>query len=178
MGEHNLQNVCAAITAVWQVTQDVDAIKKVLTTFSGLEHRLEFVRELNGVKYYDDSFGTTPDTAIVAADAFAVPKVMILGGSDKGLAFEEMAAELAHANLRHAITIGATGPKIAELLRSKSFNSITEGLATMPEMVAAAAKAAQPGDVVLLSTGCASFGLFNNYKERGNQFKASVQALA
>jgi UDP-N-acetylmuramoylalanine--D-glutamate ligase len=184
LGEHNLQNVCAAVTAVWFGLSEIEeqlkleAIRKVLSTFSGLEHRLEFVRELNGVKYYDDSFGTTPGTAIVAANAFAAPKVMILGGSDKGLAFDEMAAELARANLRHAITVGVTGPKIAELLRNKGFNSITEGLETMPEMVGAAAKAAQDGDVVLLSTGDASFGLFRDYKERGNQFKAAVQELA
>lgn len=178
LGEHNLQNVCAAVTAVWQVNQDVEAMKKVLSAFAGLEHRLEFVRELNGVKYYDDSFGTTPATAIVAAKAFAVPKVMILGGSDKGLTFDEMAAELAHSNLRHAITIGKTGPKIAGLLRAKGFDSITENLATMPEMVAAAQKNAQPGDIVLLSTGCASFGQFQDYKDRGNQFKAAARALA
>src|SRR6266404_854390 len=179
LGEHNLQNVCAAVTAVWFSLSEVgepvksQAIQQVLKKFAGLEHRLEFVRELDGVKYYDDSFGTTPGTAMVAAKAFAVPKVMILGGSDKGLAFDGMVAELAHANLRHAITIGITGPKIAELLRAKSFDSITEGLTTMPEIVAAARKAAQPGDVVLLSTGFASFGLFKDYKDRGNQFKTA-----
>jgi UDP-N-acetylmuramoylalanine--D-glutamate ligase len=184
LGEHNLQNVCAAVTAVWFTLSEVEeparleAIRSVLSTFSGLEHRLEFVRELNNVKYYDDSFGTTPGTAIVAANAFAVPKVMILGGSDKGLGFDEMAAQLAHSNLRHVITVGATGPKIAQLLRDKGFNSITEGLTTMPGMVEAAAKAAQPGDVVLLSTGCASFGLFSDYKDRGNQFKQAVKLLA
>jgi UDP-N-acetylmuramoylalanine--D-glutamate ligase len=84
LGKHNWQNVCAAVTAVWQVGQVPDAIRTVLTTFTGLEHRLEFVRELDGVKYYDDSFGTTPETAQVAVEAFSEPKVLILGGSDKG----------------------------------------------------------------------------------------------
>src|SRR5690606_34590994 len=84
LGKHNLQNVCAAITAFWQISQDATAIRWTLQTFSGLEHRLELVKEVDGVSYYDDSFGTTPETAIVAIEAFAEPKVVILGGSDKG----------------------------------------------------------------------------------------------
>ncbi len=97
LGEHNLQNICAAITAVWSSLSEVEdpikikATRQVLTTFTGLEHRLEFVRELNGIKYYDDSFGTTPDTAIVAMQALPQPKVMILGGSDKGIPFDQLA---------------------------------------------------------------------------------------
>lgn len=177
LGEHNLQNVCAAVTAVWQVAQDADAVRQVLTTFSGLEHRLEFVREQDGVKYYDDSFGTTPETAIVALQAFKQPKVVILGGSDKGLPFDKLAEEVIKNNVRHAITIGDTGPKIAELLRQNGFNSITEGLSSMPEIVKAAKEIAQEGDVVLLSCGSASFGLFKDYKDRGDQFKQAVQAL-
>ncbi|MBX4201810.1 UDP-N-acetylmuramoyl-L-alanine--D-glutamate ligase [Candidatus Saccharibacteria bacterium] len=177
LGEHNIENICAAITAFWQVTQDIDAIKEVLTTFTGLEHRLEMVRDFNGVKYYDDSFGTTPDTAIVAIKTFAQPKIVILGGSDKGVPFDELAQTAASSNVRHVITIGQTGPAIAQLLKSKEFTSITEGLQTMPEIVAAARSVAQLGDIVLLSTGCASFGMFNDYKDRGTQFKQAVLAL-
>jgi UDP-N-acetylmuramoylalanine--D-glutamate ligase len=80
-------------------------------------------------------------------------------------------------NVRHVVAIGNTGPKIAELLQQRGFSNITEGAQTMPEIVGAVQKAAQPGDVVLLSTGCASFGLFKDYKDRGNQFKQAVQAL-
>jgi UDP-N-acetylmuramoylalanine--D-glutamate ligase len=184
LGEHNLQNVCAAVTAVWfgldeiEVPAKLRAMHQVLTNFSGLEHRLEFVRELDGVKYYDDSFGTTPDTAIVAMKAFSQPKVMILGGSDKGLPFDELARQVTKDNVRQAITIGKTGPKIAELLRTEGFASVIEGPDTMSGIVEAARQAAQPGDVVLLSTACASFGLFTDYKDRGNQFKSAVQALA
>lgn len=177
LGEHNLQNICAAATAFWQISQDKEAVRQVVTTFTGLEHRLEFVRELNGVKYYNDSFGTTPETAIVAMKAFIEPKVMILGGSDKGVPFDNLAEAAAASNVKHAIVIGDTASKIAELLRDQGFKDITEGLTSMPDIVKAAAEKAESGDVVLLSAGCASFGLFKDYKDRGNQFKQAVLAL-
>lgn len=178
LGQHNWQNVCAAVTAVWQVTQDVEAIRSAITTFSGMEHRLELVRELDGIKYYDDSFGTTPETAIVAIEAFAEPKVVILGGSDKGADFGELAQTVAHNNVRHVITIGHTGPKIAQELEKAGFTSITQGPDTMPDIVTTAQQHAKQGDIVLLSTGSASFGLFKNYKDRGEQFKQAVQSLS
>ncbi|MCA9334378.1 UDP-N-acetylmuramoyl-L-alanine--D-glutamate ligase [Candidatus Saccharibacteria bacterium] len=106
LGAHNWQNVCAAVTAVWQVTQNIEAMRSVLTSFSGMEHRLELVRELDGVKYYDDSFGTTPETAIVAMQAFEQPKIVILGGSDKGASYAELAQSVATDNVRCAILIG------------------------------------------------------------------------
>lgn len=177
LGKHNWQNACAAVTAVWQAINNADAIKQVLTTFSGLEHRLELVRELNGVKYYDDSFGTTPETAIVAVQAFTEPKVLIVGGSDKGVPFDDLADAIVQNNVRHAITIGATGPAIATALRARGFTRITEDLNTMPEMIQTASSLAEVGDIVLLSTGCASFGLFRDYKDRGDQFKQAVQTL-
>lgn len=178
LGEHNLQNVCAALTAYWQVVQDTSAAAKVLGSFTGLEHRLELVRELDGVKYYDDSFGTTPDTAIVALQAFGQPKVLIVGGSDKGVPFDGLADKIAKGGVRQVIAVGQTGPAIANLLREKGFLAITEGLDKMTDMVEAARRAAKPGDVVLLSTGSASFGLFRDYKDRGEQFKAAVRELS
>jgi len=178
LGRHNWQNACAAVTAFWKISQNVEAARQVLTTFSGLEHRLEFVRELNGVAYYDDSFGTTPETAIVAIQAFEQPKVVILGGSDKGASYDELAKVVAESNVRHAITIGKTGPAIADALMVAGYDNGMSGGNTMEEIVKEAAMLAEPGDVVLLSTGCASFGLFKNYKDRGEQFKQAVQALA
>lgn len=177
LGEHNLQNICAALTAFWQVGQDAAAARRVINSFTGLEHRLEFVRELDGVKYYNDSFGTTPETSIVAMKSFSEPKIMILGGSDKGIPFDRLADTVATANVRHAIVIGDTAPQIIKLLNERGFKNVTEGLNHMTEIVAAAKKLAQPGDVVLLSAGCASFGLFKDYKDRGNQFKQSVNEL-
>ncbi|HEX5448373.1 MAG TPA: UDP-N-acetylmuramoyl-L-alanine--D-glutamate ligase [Candidatus Saccharimonadales bacterium] len=185
LGEHNLQNVCAAVTAVWFGLAGTDghikagAMRQVLSTFNGLEHRLELVRELNGVTYYDDSFGTTPDTTIVALKAVIQPAVLILGGHDKGLNYDELIDEIAvRDRVRHVITIGEIGPRLAQMLRDKHFKAITEGLKTMPEIVAEARARAQPGDAVLLSCGTSSFGLFHNYKDRGDQFKKSVQSLA
>lgn len=177
LGKHNWQNACAALTVAWQVTQDVTALRNALTSFSGLEHRLEFVRTIDNIQYYDDSFGTTPETAIVALESFDQPKVIILGGSDKGAAYGELALAVMQNNVRAAITIGLTGPTIAEALRLIGYTNIVDGGTTMTDIVDKARAAAQPGDVVLLSTGCASFGLFKDYKDRGNQFKQVVNGL-
>jgi UDP-N-acetylmuramoylalanine--D-glutamate ligase len=178
LGAHNWQNVCAAVTAVWQVTQDVKAMRKVLTSFSGLEHRLEFVAEIDGVKYYDDSFGTTPETAAVAVESFSEPKVVILGGSDKGAEFDSLADAIAKSNVRQAVVIGQTGEKIIAALAKAGFTSITLGGKSLAEAFAICREHAQPGDVVLLSTGCASFDMFENYKDRGQQFQDLVKQLA
>lgn len=178
LGLHNWQNVCAAVTVVWQVTQDVEAIRSVLTTFSGLEHRLEFVKEVNNVKYYDDSFGTTPETAIVAIEAFQQPKVVILGGSDKGAKYDELAKAVLENNVKAVVTIGVTGPSIAEALNKVGFKNIHNGGDTMDEIVKKSQQLANAGDIVLLSTACASYDMFKNYKDRGEQFKRVVLALS
>jgi UDP-N-acetylmuramoylalanine--D-glutamate ligase len=177
LGAHNWQNACAAITAVWQVVQDVNALRSVLTTFTGLEHRLEFVREVNGVRYYNDSFGTTPETAIVAMQAFKEPKVVILGGSDKGSVYDELAVAVTENNVRAVVLIGEMGPKIGEELKAAGYTTLLAGGENITDIVRVATEAAKPGDIVLLSTGCASFGLFGDYKDRGKQFKTAVGAL-
>ncbi len=178
LGKHNWQNVCAAITAVWQVDRNPDPMRSVLTSFTGLPHRLELVRQFDSVKYYDDSFGTTPETAVVAMEAFEEPKVVILGGSDKGAQYEELAKAVKENNVRCVVTIGNTGPTIAEALRKTGYEQIVDGGTTMTSIVQAARAQAQAGDTVLLSTGCASFGLFKDYKDRGEQFRAVVLKLA
>ena len=179
LGRHNWQNACAAITAVWTAgVHDIEAMRQVLTSFTGLEHRLEFVRELDGVKYYDDSFGTTPETAMVAIEAFSAPKVVILGGSDKGTPFDQLAETVAKQNVRTVVLIGQMGPAIKTALEENDYTEIVQGGSTMQEIVATAREAAQPGDVILLSTSCASFDMFKDYKDRGNQFKTAVRALS
>jgi UDP-N-acetylmuramoylalanine--D-glutamate ligase len=189
LGKHNWQNVCAAITAVWQINQNIQAMRSVLMSFSGLEHRLELVREVDGVNYYDDSFGTTPETAIVAIEAFDAPKIIILGGSDKGSDFRNLARTIASHNVRQIILIGNTSHQtyktaatdILKALKNQKLTNITSlvkpGTTTMKEIISRAKAAAKPGDVVLLSTACASFDLFKDYKDRGEQFKQSVLAL-
>jgi len=178
LGRHNLQNVCAAVTVCWQVTKDIQAIRTVLSSFSGLEHRLELVRTLEGVSYYDDSFGTTPETAIVALEAFTQPKVIVLGGSDKQASYDDLAETVKNSNVRAVVLIGATGPTIKATLDKHGYHNYVEGGKTMPEIVNTLRSQVKPGDIALLSTGCASFGLFKDYKDRGEQFKLAVQSLA
>lgn len=183
IGKHNLENICAAVTATWGITEDVQSVSTTLRNFTGLEHRLELVREVDGVKYYDDSFGTTPDTAVVAMDAFDNQKIMIIGGHDKGSPFDDLARRLSANDIKHVIFIGNTGKKIYNLamsagLKTEKCTIRPDGNSwTMSEIVNAARQQAISNDVVLLSTGCASFGLFKDYKDRGNQFKEIVNAL-
>ncbi len=183
-GRHNLENVCAAIAATWDVIgQDTKVIKKAVSSFPGLQHRQEVVGEHNGVWYVDDSFGTTPETAVVALQAFEQTKVLIVGGSDKGADFSELAHAIASSDIRHVVAIGDTGPKILAMAgvvagKRKIPSTVLSTDVTMTDIVAEATKHAKKGDVVLLSTGCASFGMFANYKERGEKFKAAFKALA
>ncbi len=178
LGAHNQQNACAAVTAVWQAdVRDTVAITDVLKNFSGLPHRLEKVAFVDGVTYYDDSFGTTPETAIVALEAFEEPKVIILGGSDKGANYAALAEAVSRTNVRKVVLIGNQADRIQEALTQAGFtNTVTAG-ETMKDIVATAQGQAQAGDIVLLSTACASFDMFTDYKDRGNQFRAAVQAL-
>lgn len=179
LGRHNLENVCAAIATTWDLIDgNIEAIRQVVSNFSGLEYRLEFIRELDGVQYINDSFSTTPETAIAALKSFSQPKIVILGGSDKGIPFDDLAVAVVSQNVKHVLAIGDRGPIIAGLLRERGFEAITEtSLDSMPAIVQKARELAAPGDVVLLSTGCASFGMFTDYKDRGKQFTDNVQAL-
>jgi UDP-N-acetylmuramoylalanine--D-glutamate ligase len=178
LGAHNWQNACAALTVVWQISQDIMAFRSVLTGFSGLPHRLERVQTIGGVQYYDDSFGTTPETAMVAIQAFTEPVIVILGGQTKGVPFDELADTVVSSQVKQVITIGDTGAEIANLLRTRGYDRISEAGYDIKKAVALAQQHAASGDVVLLSTGCASFDMFENYKDRAAQFIAAVQALA
>lgn len=180
LGRHNLENVCAAISAVWDIVDHgTDVIRQAIAKFKGLEYRIEFIRQFEGVDYYNDSFATTPETSIACLRSFPDKnKIIILGGSDKGIAFDRLADEVAKAGVRHAIIIGDTGPVIEKLLRQRGFDQISSGFNDMASIVNEASARAKAGDVVLLSTGCASFGMFKDYKDRGAQFSQAVRALA
>src|SRR5690606_344448 len=124
------------------------------------------------------SFSTTPETAIAAIKSFDNPKIVILGGSDKGIPFDGLVDEVIKNNVKHVLAIGSTGPVIANLLQNKGYTDVTlENLGSMTEIVHKARDLASNGDVVLLSTGCASFGMFTDYKDRGKQFNAVVESL-
>lgn len=177
-GRHNWENVCAAVMAATLAGVSVKAIATVLRSFKGLEHRLELVREVNGVRYYDDSFSTTPETAMAAIEAFDSPEILILGGASKGSDFTALGTMISlQPNIRAVIGIGKEWEQIKLKIQNAKLE-IIEGCTTMDEVVKKASEVAQPGDVVLLSPACASYGMFRNYKERGEQFKEAVNALA
>ena len=177
-GAHNQDNATSAIAASWRWVQDPEIIALGLSSFEGLPHRLKWVREVEGVQYYDDSVATTPGSAIAALKAFAAPKVLILGGSSKGADFSELAAEITKAEVRHVLLIGQEAKRIAEALKAAgvAHYEILENV-MMPEIVAKAKSVAQAGDIVIMSPSCASFDMFKNYKDRGEQFIAAVQSL-
>ncbi len=177
-GRHNLENVCAAIMAAIFAGAQMKAIIHVLKTFKGLEHRLELVAEIGGVRYYDDSFSTTPETAIAAIEAFDVPEILILGGSSKKSDFSQLGEVIFDAkNIKAIIGIGEEWETIKPEIKTDRIK-IIEGLKSMEEVVKKASELAEDGDVVLLSPACASFDMFENYKDRGEQFKKEVNKLS
>jgi UDP-N-acetylmuramoylalanine--D-glutamate ligase len=178
-GKHNLENVAAASLASHLAGVEREQIVKVLKSFKGLEHRLELVREINGVRYYDDSFSTTPETAIAAIEAFTALEILILGGSSKNSDFTELGKVIANAqNIKAIIGIGDEWWEIKSKIKDQKSNILfVEDAKDMKTVVLAASKIASPGDVVLLSPACASFGMFKNYKDRGEQFKKEVEKL-
>ncbi len=184
-GAHNLENVCAAVTAASLLEVPHSAMVEVLRTFEGLAHRLHFVGEKDGVRWFDDSISTTPESAIAALQAFPDPKILILGGSSKGADFSELGACIAEdASVKAIIGIGEEWPKIKASIENRESKiergtlKILEGMQSMKEVVHAAAGVAEPGDVVILSPACASFGMFKDYKDRGDQFMREVDSLA
>ncbi len=179
-GVHNQDNACAAIAAVWEYAQDAHLIERGLAAFDGLPHRLKYVRRVKGVAYYDDSIATTVGSAIAAIAAFPQPKILILGGSSKGVVdFSELAKKSAEGEVKCALLIGEQASVIEksfakfDWLRTESFDSSF----TMKDIVRRASELSEVGDVVILSPACASFGMFKNYADRGDQFVAAVNAL-
>ncbi len=177
IGNHNQDNAIAAIDAIWEYTQDVNAIKIGLRSFKGLPHRLYFVRENNGVRYYDDSIATTPTAVIAALRSFSGPEVLILGGSSKGSDFSELARELTSHAVK-AIISGDEADNIVAACRKVGFlNFEIINNSSMDNLVLRATELAEPGGIVLLSPACASFGLYKNYIDRGEQFIKAVNKL-
>ena len=178
-GKHNLENVCAAVLSATLAGVGREDIVSVLKAFAGLEHRLQLVKTVKGVRYFDDSFSTTPETAIAAIEAFKEPEILILGGSSKGSDFTELGRVIREAeNIKAIIGIGDEWLTIKEAIGEQKLGVAIEGATNMSQVVLAAARIAAPGDVVLLSPACASFGMFQNYKDRGNQFQNEVEKLS
>ena len=153
-------------------------IAAVLTSFQGLAHRLQLVKTVSGVRYFDDSFSTTPETAIAAIQAFSEPEILILGGSSKGSDFSELGKVIREAeNIKAIIGIGDEWQAVKDAIGEQKLGVAIEGATSMHQVVQAASRIAAPGDVVLLSPACASFGMFKNYKDRGEQFQREVNLL-
>lgn len=178
IGEHNLQNVYAAVLAAWHYTQDTDAIAGVLRSFSGLPHRLFYVAEVDGVQFYDDSISTTPASTIAALKSFDNPKVVILGGRSKGADFTELAKFIADQGDIKAILVGDEADNIQKSFDELGFTAYEKLLtADMKAMVARAKEMSVNGGMILLSPACSSVGMFKNYADRGDQFTAAVKEL-
>ncbi len=178
-GKHNYENVCAASMAADLAGVSLGSIASAIRQFKGLPHRLELVKEVKGVRYYDDSFSTTPETAIAAIEAFENPEILILGGSHKNSDFTELGKVISERqNIKAIIGIGVEWERVKmHLQMANSKWQIVENCKSMEEVVQKAAEIAEPGDVVLLSPACASFGMFRDYKERGEKFKQEVLTL-
>ena len=175
VGEHNKENIAAAAAVAKIAGVKNEVIKKAVAGFNGLEHRLELAREYNGVKYYDDSFATTPESTIIALKSFVSPIILFLGGAEKGANFKKLAKEVKHRVKFVILLNGDATPRIKKELLKVGFKADSMKLAdNIKEAVKFAKAKAAPGDIVLLSTACASFGMFKNYKERGDLFKAEV----
>jgi len=178
-GAHNQSNAIAAIDAVWKYVQSPASIEAGLQGFTGLPHRLAFVRDVNGVSYYDDSIATTPASTVAAIASFAQPKIVIVGGADKGGDYTTLATAIAESDsVKAVISIGANGQRITSLLTDKDQGLVHRVDAKdIVEIVRVAATHAEPGDVVILSPAAASFDMFKNYADRGEQFVAAVKNL-
>lgn len=176
-GRHNLENVCAATMAAVLAGVSQAKIVSILKQFKGLEHRLDLVRTVKGVRFYDDSFSTTPETAQAAIEAFEEPEILILGGSSKNSDFSKLGELIGKTeNIKAIIGVGQEWPEIKKHINDWHFQ-IVEGLETMEQVVSKAFEIAETGDVVILSPACASFDQYKDYKDRGNQFKKAVNAL-
>lgn len=174
-GQHNVDNASAAIASVREYTTDEAIIEQGLSSFTGLPHRLKFIAERKGVTFYDDSIATTPGSAIAAMHSFDAPKLLILGGSDKGADYHGVVAVAKETGTR-VLAIGRTGAVIWQLCDAMGVEvHREEGM--MPAVVARAMTLAQPGSVVILSPASASFDQYNSYSDRGNQFITAVTAL-
>ncbi len=175
LGTHNYENVMAAIAIATAMGVPMDHIRRTVTHFTAVEHRIEFVEEKNGVAYYNDSKGTNTDASIKAVEAMVRPTLVIGGGYDKHVEFDDW-VETFEGKVKWLVLLGATANQIADTARRHGFTNIVFA-DNLKEAVLICAKKAEPGDAVLLSPACASWGMFENYEQRGNLFKEYVRNL-
>ena len=174
-GDHNCENIMAAILITKKLGVPMDTILSVVKSFQAVEHRVEFVANVNGVDYYNDSKGTNPDAAIKGIQSMSRPTVLIGGGYDKGGEFDEWIDSFG-GNVKKLLLLGATKEKIAETAKVHGFTEY-EFSESLEEAVKRAAEIACDGDAVLLSPACASWDMFDSYEQRGTLFKEYVRNL-
>jgi UDP-N-acetylmuramoylalanine--D-glutamate ligase len=173
LGSHNYENIMAAVGCAISLEIPIEVIRKTVTQFMGVEHRIEYVAEKNGVVYYNDSKGTNPDAAIKGISAMHRPTLLIAGGYDKQATYDEWIQSF-QGKVRYLVLIGETKNKIAETAKKYGFDNIIFA-ETLEEAVQICALKAEVGNAVLLSPACASWGMFPNYEVRGNMFKEYVK---
>lgn len=174
-GNHNVENYMTAIGAVYGLVNK-DIINKVAREFGGVPHRIELVRTIDGVRYYNSSIDSSPNRTINTLNVFSEPVVLIAGGKDKGIPYDDIGEPIAN-HVKTLILIGATSKVIDEAVKKTGKTVPTIFAATYEEAVKKAKESAKPGDVVLLSSASTSFDMFNNFEERGNLFKELVNKL-
>lgn len=174
-GAHNLENALAAAAMAYFAGIPTEVIAKTLREFEGVEHRLEFSGEVDGIRFVNDSKGTNPDASIKAIEAMKDGIVLIAGGYDKGSDYEEFINAF-HGKVRHLVLLGKTAPKIKETAERLGFTNITM-CRDMDECVKTGFKLATPGDTVLLSPACASWDMYTCFEQRGEHFKNCVRDL-
>jgi UDP-N-acetylmuramoylalanine--D-glutamate ligase len=185
MGQHNLANCLAATALSAAGGASVEAMHKAVTTFRGVEHRLELVRQRNGVRWYNDSIATTPERTVAALQSFDAPIILLAGGRDKHLPWHEMAA-LTWRKARHLIVFGEAAALVRHAMQAAGASNGSSdaqpgthihGAGTLKQAVAIAAQVAEPGDVVLLSPGGTSFDAYTDFAARGLHFRELVESL-
>lgn len=178
-GDHNIENLLTAFAATYDYAS-IDDMKAVSETFSGVAHRIEFVKELNGVKYYNDSIASSPTRTIAGLKSFDEKVILICGGYDKNIPFEPLAKE-GISRVKHLIVMGNTKEKIKKAfndeMKSTGIDLPIYEAASFEDGVKFASSIAKNKDVVILSPSCASFDMFKNFEDRGNKFKEIVNAL-
>ena len=178
-GRHNIANVLAACAIATAASLALPAIQTAIEEFTGIPHRLEFIRNINGADWYNDSIATAPERTMAAIEAFEGPLVLLLGGRDKNLPWDDL-CQLIHQRVRAVVLFGEAAGLIERALGAVKKGETLQVISrcnTLEEAVQAAAKLAQPGDTVLLSPGCTSFDAFKDFEERGEYFRKLVNAL-
>ena len=180
-GIHNYENICTCLTAIIDLI-DIDKAIEVFKTFKGVEHRLEFVREINGVKWYNDSIGTSPSRTIAGLNSFDKKIVLIAGGYDKNLDYSPLAKPILE-KVSKLVLFGNTTTKIYDAVVKELTKQDPTAVfpiykhKSLEQVVNRAYKIAEPGEIVLFSPASASFDMFKNFEERGEKFKELVNSL-